>query len=231
MIGSNKSAATGRGRQWSDIAAQFQGLGGKDPSIWPVLPRTLLCIALVLCTLGAAWYLHLRGLQDELRSEQERENSLKSEYVQKLAKAINLQDLKQQREQVQQYVLQLERQLPNKSEMAALLSDINQAGMGRNLQFELFKPGNESVRDYYAELPISVRVTGRFHDVGSFAADVAHLPRIVTLSNIVLTPLAKDVKDNSGLLALEAVAHTYRYLEKNENAASANPQHSVGGMK
>ncbi len=121
--------------------------------------------------------------------------------------------LKKQREQVQQYVIQLEKQLPSKAEMSALLSDINQAGLGRNLQFELFRPDQIVVKDYYAELPISIRIIGRYHDIGAFAADVANLSRIVTLNNISLVPVAKE---GGGNLTLEATARTFRYLDPEE---------------
>jgi len=126
--------------------------------------------------------------------------------------AVNLDALKKQLEQVQQYVSQLEKQLPSKAEMDALLSDINQAGLGRSLQFELFRPGQVSVKEYYAELPITVKVTGRYHDVGLFAADIANLSRIVTLNNLALTP----VRDRDGVLTLECTAKTFRYLDQEE---------------
>jgi type IV pilus assembly protein PilO len=123
---------------------------------------------------------------------------------------------------VQQYVTQLEKQLPSKAEMDALLSDINQAGLGRSLNFELFRPGSVSVREYYAELPIAIRVTGRFHDIGSFASDIANLSRIVTLNNLAITP-AKD-----GTLVMDATAKTFRYLDQDEVAAQRKAQ---GGKK
>ena len=129
-----------------------------------------------------------------------------------MAQAINLEALQAQKVQVDQYVERLQKQLPSKAEMAALLSDINQAGVGRGLQFELFKPGQVVVRDYYAELPIDIKVTGRYHDIGSFAGDMAHLPRIVTLNNMSLST-AKD-----GTLILDAVAKTFRYLDPDEAA-------------
>ena len=132
--------------------------------------------------------------------------------------------VKQQREQVQQYVIQLEKQLPSKSEMAALLSDINQAGLGRSLQFELFKPGTEAVKDFYAELPITVRVSGQFHDMGMFASDVAHLSRIVTLNDLSVAPKGKD-----GVLTLDATAKTYRYLDPEEISGRAGAQKTKRG--
>ena len=133
----------------------------------------------------------------------------------KLTKAVNLEALKKQREQVLQYVTQLEKQLPSKAEMDALLSDINQAGLGRSLQFDLFRPGQVAVKDYYAELPIAIKVTGRYHDIGAFASDIANLSRIVTLNNLSVVP----VKDNT--LAMEATAKTFRYLDKDEVAAQS----------
>ena len=128
------------------------------------------------------------------------------------------QKLKQKRKQklqVQEYVTQLEKQLPGKAEMDALLSDINQAGLGRGLQFELFRPGQVQVKEYYAELPISIKVNGRYHDIGSFAADIANLSRIVTLHNLIIAPAPRDPAGN---LSLEATARTYRYLDAAEIA-------------
>ncbi len=133
-----------------------------------------------------------------------------NDFKEKLTKAVNLDVLKKQREQVQQYVTQLEKQLPSKAEMDALLSDINQAGLGRSLTFDLFRPGTVSVKEYYAELPIEVRVAGRYHDIGSFASDIAHLSRIVTLNNLTITPVA------GGNLSLGATAKTFRYLDSEE---------------
>jgi type IV pilus assembly protein PilO len=193
------------------VQAQFQSLDPKDPSVWPVLPRGLLCAGLALLTAGAAWYFYLSSFEEDLERERTTEVSLRADYEKKLQKAVSLEGLKKQREQVQQYVQQLEKQLPSKSEMAALLSDINQAGLGRSLQFELFKPGSESVKEFYAELPISVKISGNYHDMGMFASDIAHLPRIVTLSNIAIAPKGKE-----GALTLDATAHTYRYLDSHE---------------
>lgn len=197
------------------LQAQFQNLDRNDPSSWPRLPRIFLCAAITLFTTGAAWYFYLSSLEDDLVQARATEVDLRAEYTKKLQKAVSLDGLKKQREQVQQYVLQLEKQLPSKSEMAALLSDINQAGLGRSLQFELFKPGAASVKDYYAELPISVKISGGFHDMGMFASDIANLPRIVTLSNISIAPKGSD-----GALMMDATAHTYRYLDPEEVKAN-----------
>ena len=192
------------------VTAQFRGLNPHDPSTWPALPRLLACVSLMVLIVAALWFAWLSSVDAELEAELAREKTLKADYTKKLAQAINLQALKQQREQVQQYVTQLEKQLPSKAEMDALLSDINQAGLGRGLSFELFRPGQVNVKEYYAELPIALRVTGRYHDVGAFAADIAHLSRIVTLNNLSVTP-ARD-----GTLLMEATAKTFRYLDSDE---------------
>ena len=194
------------------IVAQFSELDPKDPSMWPSVPRYSLFVGTAIAVVVALWFLWLSGEQDILVQEQEKELKLREDYKVKLAKAVNLDVLKKQREQVQQYVTQLEKQLPSKAEMDALLSDINQAGLGRSLQFDLFKPGQVAVKQYYAELPISLKVTGRYHDLGSFASDIANLSRIVTLNNLNITPR----QDNT--LSLETTAKTFRYLDADEQA-------------
>ena len=140
---------------------------------------------------------------------------MRADYKVKLTKAVNLEVLKKQREQVLQYVTQLEKQLPSKAEMDALLSDINSAGLGRSLQFDIFRPGSIVVRDYYEELPIAIRVTGKYHDIGSFASDIANLSRIVTLNNLTIAPRA------DGALVLDSTAKTFRYLDADEVAAQS----------
>jgi type IV pilus assembly protein PilO len=200
--------------RWSGILQkQFSGLNPNDPASWPVLPRSLLCGSLMLLTFGALWYVWLQDVSDELTAERNKEVQLREDYKKKLAQAVNLDALKKQREQVLQYVTQLEKQLPSKAEMDALLSDINQAGLGRSLQFELFRPGQATVKEYYAELPIALRVTGRYHDIGSFTGDVAHLSRIVTLNNLSIVP------SRDGVLVMDATAKTFRYLDAEEIAA------------
>lgn len=195
-----------------NLQRQFTNLDTKDPSLWPVVPRTLLCVVIALVVTIGLWFVVLVDYENELVAARAKEVTLREDYKKKLLKAVSLEALKKQREQIQQYVIQLEKQLPSKAEMAALLSDINQAGLGRSLQFELFRPGQVIVRDYYAELPISVRVTGKYHDMGAFAADVAHLSRIVTIDNIAIAPSTKD----GSHLAMDATARTYRYLDSEE---------------
>lgn len=212
----------------ADLSRQFRNLDPKDPSLWPVLPKALLCIFIAGAVATALWFAKINEYQLELEAEVAKEQTLRQDYETKLTKAVSLEALKRQREQVQQYVIQLEKQLPSKAEMAALLSDINQAGLGRSLQFELFRPGQVVVKEYYAELPIAVRVTGKYHDMGAFASDIAHLSRIVTLNNISIEPAGRDAKD-SGLLAMDATARTFRYLDPEE--IQAQKQVSKGEKK
>jgi type IV pilus assembly protein PilO len=195
------------------LGQQFQGLNPNDPASWPSVPRYVLCVAVAALVVVGLWFAWLTNSNDELEAERAKEVTLRADYSKKVAQAANLELLKKQREQVQQYVTLLEKQLPSKAEMDALLSDINQAGLGRSLQFELFRPGQVSVKDYYAELPIAVRVTGRYHDIGAFAADIANLSRIVTLNNLSVAP-QKD-----GTLVMDATARTYRYLDEEEQAS------------
>jgi len=193
-------------------ASQFRGLNASEPGQWPLLPKALTFTAVAIAVMIVGWFLVLSGAHDELDTERNREPTLKNDYRAKLAQAVNLAELRKQKLQVEEYVTQLEKQLPGKAEMDALLSDINQAGLGRGLQFELFRPGQVAIKDYYAELPIAIKVAGRYHDIGSFAADVANLSRIVTLHNMNIV----TGKDNVGLLSMEATARTYRYLDAAE---------------
>jgi type IV pilus assembly protein PilO len=201
------------GGAFSRAQSQFSGLNPREPGQWPLLPKALAWLGAGLLALALGWLLVVSGASDTLEAERKLEPGLKLDFRAKLGQAVNLSELRKQKQQVQEYVTQLERQLPGKAEMDALLSDINQAGLGRGLQFELFRPGQIEVKDYYAELPIAIRVTGRYHDFGSFAADVANLSRIVTLQNVFIGQLGRDTTGN---LAMEATARTYRYLDKKE---------------
>ena len=198
------------------LAGQFQSLNGRHAGLWPVLPRTALLVALFTAIVTAGWALYWRGLVEELDAGIAQEEQLKAQYTEKLKQAVNLDALRKQKEQVGQFVSQLEKQLPSKAEMDALLSDINQAGVGRGAQLMLFKPGQTLVREYYAELPISVRVVGNYHDLGSFASDIANLARIVTLNNVQIQPF--DPKGANTMLAMDATAKTFRYLDPEEIA-------------
>jgi len=198
-------------------ASQFRGLNPRQPGQWPLLPKATAWLAAAVAVVVACWFALLSGATDELQAEREREPALKKDYVNKLGQAVNLGELRKQKLQVQEYVTQLEKQLPGKAEMDALLSDINQAGLGRGLQFELFRPGQVEIKDYYAELPIAIKVSGKYNDMGAFAADVANLSRIVTLHNLQIAP--PSARDSSGNLTMEATARTYRYLDAAEVAA------------
>lgn len=198
---------------WDRLRSQFQGLSGRHPGLWPLMPRILLLTGFFATLVAVGYGLHWRDLLDRLEAGQAEEGRLKSAYTEKIRLAVNLPALRKQKEQVDQYVSQLEKQLPSKAEMDALLSDINQAGGFRGAQLQLFKPGQVTVREHYAELPITVRVAGQFNDLASFASDLANLPRIVTLNNMTIT-----LSDKTGALTMDAVAKTFRYLDSEEIA-------------
>jgi type IV pilus assembly protein PilO len=195
-------------------ASQFRGLNPNEPGQWPVLPKLMTWsgVALVMVVLG--WFLLLSDAHDGLDAERNKEPTLKNDYRAKLAQAVNLSELRKQKLQVE-------------AEMDALLSDINQAGLGRGLQFELFRPGSVAVKDYYAELPISIKVSGRYHDIGAFAADIANLSRIVTLHNISIG----TGRDPNAPLNMDATARTYRYLDSSEVEASRKAAAGKAGAK
>jgi len=214
-----------------DIAAtlqaavgQFRDLNPQQPGQWPLLPRLAIWGVVTIFVVVAGWFVFLSDEADQLQAARDKEPTLKSEYRTKLAQAINLEALKRQKDEVQGYVTQLEKQLPGKAEMDALLSDINNAGIGRGLVIDQFIPGQTETKDYYAELPIAIRVTGRFHDIGAFAADIAALSRIVTLHNLAIVP-----SNSGGVLSMEATARTYRYLDDSEVAASRKASGAKGG--
>jgi type IV pilus assembly protein PilO len=214
-------------------ASQFRALNPQQPGQWPILPKLLAWVAVAIVMIVLGWFFLLSPAHEELDAQRAREPALKADYRSKLGQAVNLAELRKQKLQVEEYVTQLEKQLPGKAEMDALLSDINQAGLGRGLQFELFRPGSVVVKDYYAELPIAIKVSGRYHDIGAFTGDIANLSRIVTLHNLVIT----SPKDTGGALSMEATARTYRYLDANEleeirkNAAKAKAAATAAGAK
>jgi type IV pilus assembly protein PilO len=194
---------------------QFRDLNPNQPGQWPLLPRLAVWSLVAIIVVVIGWVLWLNDQSNDLQTARDKEPVLKIEYRTKLAQAINLDALKKQKEEVQGYVTQLEKQLPGKAEMDALLTDINQAGVGRGLVIDQFIPGQTETKDYYAELPIAIRVTGRFHDIGAFAADIAALSRIVTLHNLSIVP-GTGPAVAPGTLSMEATARTYRYLDASE---------------
>jgi type IV pilus assembly protein PilO len=215
---------------FADVASQFQGLNPKEPGQWPLLPKLAAALVVMLAAIGAGYAFVLADVQAGLDAERDREPQLRQDYHNKLAQAVNLPELRKQKSQVEEYVTQLEKQLPGKAEIDSLLSDISSAGVGRGLQFELFRPGQVLIKDYYAELPIAVKVSGRYHDIGAFAADVSNLSRIVTLHNlVVLAP--SGARDANGPLSMEATARTYRYLDATEVAEQRKAAAKAGAKK
>ncbi len=198
---------------FAQFADQFRDLNGRHPGQWPLAPRVLCALGVTAAVCAAGYFGYWSSQFEEQEAGARQEARLREEYQIKTAQAINLDALRAQKAQVDQYVERLQKQLPSKAEMAALLTDINQAGSGRGLQLELINPQQEVVKDYYAEVPIDIKITGSYHDVGAFTGDIANLPRIVTLNNLALST-GKD-----GTLTLEAVAKTFRYLDPEEVAA------------
>lgn len=194
------------------LSQDFKGLDPNDPGVWPLAPRVAVFAALLVATIAAAWWFDWRDQSALLEQREAEEVQLRQDWLSKKRLAVNLDAYKLQLEETDRQFGALLKQLPNRAEMDSLLSDINQAGLGRGLQFELFKPGADVVKDFYAEMPIDVRIVGQYPDLGAFAEDVAAMPRIVTLNNIVL----EGQKD--GALKLDAKATTYRYLDEEELA-------------
>jgi len=195
------------------VLDQFKNLNTSDPGSWPALPKLGLLLLLLAVILVVAYFFDWQGQLEELEAGRAQEAKLKAEYVDKKKQAVNLDLLENQKREIETSFGALLKQLPNKSQMEALLVDINQSGLGRGLQFELFRPAqSETVRDFYAELPINVKVTGNYHDMGAFASDIGQLPRIVTLNDINLN-VGKD-----GTLTMDTIAKTFRYLDEEEVA-------------
>jgi type IV pilus assembly protein PilO len=195
------------------IFRDFQDLNPKDVGAWPLVPRVTILLALFLLILLGGWWFFWDEQLVSLENKQQTELKLRDEFVAKKKLAVNLDLYVQRLNEIDRAFGALLKQLPNKSEVEALLVEINQAGMGRGLQFELFKPGAEQVKDFYAELPINVRLTGSYHDFGAFAGDIGKLSRIVTLNNIAIT------QNKDGTLVMDAITKTFRYLDEEELAA------------
>ena len=204
------------------IADEFRYLNPNDPGAWPLIPKIVALVSVFALLLIAGWWFLWSDQLSELESKQKEEEILKQQYLDKKKQAVNLDLYVQQLAEIDRSFGALLKQLPNKSEIEALLIEVNQSGLGRGLQFELFKPGQEQIKDFYAELPITIKINGAYHDFGAFAADIAKLPRIVTLNNISISP-AKE-----GGLTLDAITKTFRYLDEEEIARQKKPQ---GGKK
>lgn len=197
-----------------NLIEEINQLNTKDPGSWPVVIKAGALATILVVLVTAGYFLDWQEQWVSLEQSKEKEVKLKETYMVKKKDAVNLDILRQQLKDIEISLGALLKQLPHKSEMDALLIDINHAGLGRGLQFELFKPAaSEVMSEFYAELPITVRVTGNYHDIGAFASDISQLPRIVTLNNISITPSTK----NEGLI-MDATAKTYRYLDEEETA-------------
>ena len=194
-----------------NLVEELQQLDPNDPSAWPNGVKAAALVVLLIAIVFAGYFFDWKDRWVTLDNAVVEEETLKQAYLIKKRSAVNLDALKQQLKDIEQSLSALLKQLPDRSEMEALLVDINQVGLRRGLQFELFKPAaNETINEFYAELPISIRVTGNYHDIGAFASDVSQLPRIVTLNDINLT------KNSDEKMALDATAKTFRYLDEDE---------------
>jgi type IV pilus assembly protein PilO len=213
------------------LAEDFRTLDPKDPGMWPPIPRAIILVSIFLLLLLLAWWFGWNTQIESLTAKEQEEVKLKEEWLSKKRQAVNLDEYRKQLVDIDRSFGVLLKQLPNKSEMESLLIDINQAGLGRGLQFEYFKPNPEVVKGFYAELPITLKVTGSYHDLGAFAGDVAKMPRIVTLNEIDISENAagkdagaKDKAEKSaaagtvGTLFMSATAKTFRYLDDEEMA-------------
>ncbi|HXI35361.1 MAG TPA: type 4a pilus biogenesis protein PilO [Burkholderiales bacterium] len=204
------------------VLDEFKRTNWKDPGTWHVAPKLLVLIAILIGLPVAGFFLDTQGQIEELEKGAGEETKLKADYLDKKKQAVNLDLHRQQLREIDTQFGALLRQLPNRSQMDALLVDINQAGLGRGLQFELFKPApSETQREFYAELPIQVKVTGSYHDMGAFASDVGQLSRIVTLNDVSIQTDAK------GNLSMDATARTFRYLDDTEVQAQRKAAQSA----
>ena len=210
------------------LANDFRNLNPQDVGAWPLAPRIASLFGLFVLVLVGGWWFLWSDQLDTLTAREQEEIKLKDEFVAKKTQAANLDLYRQQLNEIDRSFGALLRQLPSKAEVEALLVEINQSGMRRGLQFELFKPNQEIVKDFYAELPINVKLTGQYHDFGAFAADIAKLSRIVTLNNISITGNAQ-AKD--GTLVMDTVTKTFRYLDEEELAAKRKAAQAAKGGK
>ena len=195
---------------FDELRAQFRGLEGRHPGLWPALPRSLCAVAALVAVVAAGGWLVWVPQVEELDRGREAEQRLRDDFESKVAQAQNIDSLRRQKAEVEAQVQTLERQLPGEAEMDALLAEISQAGVARGLQFESFKPGQLQFGDYYAELPIDMRLSGNFHALAGFVSDIANMPRIVTLDKIAIA------QQREGTLTFECVAHAFRYLDPAE---------------
>ena len=211
---------------FKSLIDDFRNLNPNDVGAWPVVPRAAVLLGLFVAILVAGWWFVWSDQVNVLDERRQEETRLRDEFVGKKTQAVNLELYKQQMNEIDRSFGALLKQLPNKAEVESLLIEINQSGMGRGLQFELFKPGQEIRKDFYAELPVSVRLTGNYHDLGAFAGDIGRLSRIVTLNSISIGP-NQQTKDGS--LVMDAVTKTFRYLDDEELAAKKKAEKATKG--
>ncbi|MCL2162650.1 MAG: type 4a pilus biogenesis protein PilO [Betaproteobacteria bacterium] len=213
-----------KGIDFRRLQDDFQGLNFNDPGVWPQAPRIVAFVLILAAVVVLGWLFDWSDQWSELEHKQHEELKLRENWVNKKRQAVNLDEYKRQLEEINRQFDSLVRQLPGRAEMESLLSDINQAGVGRGLQFDLFQPARDDIREFYAAVPVTISVTGSYNDLGEFASDVARMPRIVTIKNMVLTAAPAQGNRGSrdkavaydGRLKLDATAETYRYLDEEE---------------
>lgn len=210
---------------FQQLAMDFKTLDPKDPGLWPLAPRIVILLSLFLALIAAAWGFGAIGWSvqlEELEAKQNEETKHKDDWLNKKKQAVNLEEYRRQLAEIDRSFGALLKQLPNKAEMGDMLVDINKAAQGRGLSVELFKPGGEAPKEFYAEVPITLNLIGSYHDIGAFTGDLAKLPRIVTLNDISL------VANPNGTLGLRTTAKTFRYLDEEELASQKKAK---GGKK
>lgn len=213
---------------FQQLAMDFKTLDPKDPGLWPLAPRIVILFSLFAALLAAAWGFGALGWSmqiEELEAKKEQETKLKEDWLGKKKQAVNLDEYRRQLAEIDRSFGALLKQLPNKAEMGDMLVDINKAAQGRGLSVELFKPAGEAAREFYAEVPITLNLTGSYHDIGAFTGDIAKLPRIVTLNDINLNA------GPGGTLALRTTVKTFRYLDEAELAGQKKAQQAAKGGK
>jgi len=204
----------------------LRGLDPRDIGSWPVVPKLGALLILLLLIVFAGYWFDWKNQLEELTQARNKEQELRTAFLDKQKQAVNLEAYRKQLAEIEESFGEMLKQLPNKSEMEALLTDINQAGLGRGLQFELFRPApKENTSEFYAELPITIKLTGKYHDIGAFASDVSQLSRIVTLNDIALLP------NKDGDVVLDAVAKTFRYLDEGEIAVQRKAARDAAAAK
>lgn len=210
---------------FQNLSEDFRSMDPKDPGLWPLGPRIIVLTGLFIGLFVVAWFVGWSNQLDELDAKQKQELQLKEDWLNKKRQAVNLDAYRQQQEEINRSFGELLKQLPNKAEMDAMIVDISQAALSRGLKIELFKPSVEAPKDFYAELPISISMTGGYHELAQFAGDIARLPRVVTLNNVKLK--TKDTRGTT--LSMEGTIVTYRYLDTDELAAARKGQKAKQG--